>query len=194
MKIEKQFAVAADPATVWAELRQVEVVVPLLPGAELTEVVDEENYKGKIDFKVGPKVVTFLGSAQFQRFDADLRGVLNARGGDLRRASKAAAVIEFTVGEGASPQASLVVVDGDIKFFGGLAQFAEEGGVYVGEAMLTEFGERLVAHMREVTGGEEDQEQPSAARQTAVNVRFSVLVKVFFKQCLSWVRGLFGRR
>ena len=37
---------------------------------------------------------------------------------------------------------------GDVSFAGALAQFASEGGVYVGEELLDQFGSRLAAELR----------------------------------------------
>ena len=38
----------------WAVLHDVEQLAPCLPGAELTEVVDEKTWKGRVHVKFGP--------------------------------------------------------------------------------------------------------------------------------------------
>ena len=52
MLIENEFTVAAPIEGVWATLLDVERVAPCMPGAELTETVDERNWKGKVTIKV----------------------------------------------------------------------------------------------------------------------------------------------
>ena len=54
MLIENEFTVAAPIEGVWATLLDVERVAPCMPGAELTETVDERNWKGKVTIRFGP--------------------------------------------------------------------------------------------------------------------------------------------
>ena len=54
MEIENEFTVPAPIDHVWAYLLDVERVAPCMPGAELTEVVDDHTWKGKVNMKLGP--------------------------------------------------------------------------------------------------------------------------------------------
>ena len=54
LRIENQFEMQAPIDDVWNYLLDVERVAPCMPGAELTEVVDENTYKGKAGVKLGP--------------------------------------------------------------------------------------------------------------------------------------------
>ena len=54
MQIHSEFVVQASIEQVWNYLLDVERVAPCMPGAQLTEVVDERTWKGKTDIKVGP--------------------------------------------------------------------------------------------------------------------------------------------
>ena len=51
---DKEFQVKSDVESVWALLSDPAKVVVCVPGAQLTEVVDEMNFKGKIIVKIGP--------------------------------------------------------------------------------------------------------------------------------------------
>ena len=63
MQIDSEFTVAAPMDRVWAYLLDVERVAPCMPGAELTEVVDDHTWKGKTSVKVGPVALSFAGTA-----------------------------------------------------------------------------------------------------------------------------------
>ncbi len=81
MLIENEFTVAADPAFLWSYLLDVEKIAPCMPGAELTEVVDDKNWKGKLNAKFGPVSLSFAGTVVMEeRDDAAHRVVLSAKG------------------------------------------------------------------------------------------------------------------
>ena len=54
MLIENQFTVAAPADDLWRYLLDVERIAPCMPGAELTDVVDDRNWKGTVHAKFGP--------------------------------------------------------------------------------------------------------------------------------------------
>ena len=54
MRIEEKFTVSASADAVWAFLIDPERVAAALPGAEITEKLDETTYKGGMAVKVGP--------------------------------------------------------------------------------------------------------------------------------------------
>ena len=56
IRIEKTFQVQQPIALVWSFLSDPRKVVTCVPGAQITEQVDENNYKGTITVKVGPSV------------------------------------------------------------------------------------------------------------------------------------------
>ena len=52
-----------------------------MPGAELTETVDDRNWKGKVNVKFGPVALSFAGTvATTERDDEAHRAVLRAKG------------------------------------------------------------------------------------------------------------------
>ena len=71
IRIEKTFRVDAPVDRVWTFLTDPEQVVECLPGAELDEVVDERNFKGRVGLKVGPVQAKYRGDARFEELDAE---------------------------------------------------------------------------------------------------------------------------
>ncbi|MGC1438496.1 MAG: SRPBCC domain-containing protein, partial [Terriglobales bacterium] len=59
LKIEKTFQVPEPVEKVWAFLSDPRKVATCVPGAQITEQVDEKTYKGAIKVKVGPSVTDY---------------------------------------------------------------------------------------------------------------------------------------
>lgn len=74
-RIEERFAVRAPIEAVWAYLIDPRRVVTCLPGAELTEVVDDRTFLGAVKVKVGPVTVAYKGKVILQEVDAAARRV-----------------------------------------------------------------------------------------------------------------------
>ena len=73
IRIEKTFKVDAPIDRVWDFLTDPEQVVQCMPGAELDEVIDERNVRGRVGVKVGPVEARYRGQATFEELDAESR-------------------------------------------------------------------------------------------------------------------------
>ena len=71
MQIEKSFQVKESIAKVWSLLSDPRRVAVCVPGAKITEQVDENRYKGAISVKVGPSVTDYKGELEIVRLDAE---------------------------------------------------------------------------------------------------------------------------
>ncbi len=71
IKIEKTFKVNAPIDRVWEFLTDPEQVVQCMPGAELDEVIDDRNVRGRVGVKVGPVEARYRGQATFDELDAE---------------------------------------------------------------------------------------------------------------------------
>src|SRR2546429_7301913 len=70
MEFDNSFEVPLPPAEAWKVLLDIKGVAPCMPGAELTEVLDQNSYKGKISVRLGPVALTFAGIVKFEHIDA----------------------------------------------------------------------------------------------------------------------------
>src|SRR3990170_558726 len=99
MEIENSFEVPAPVEQVWSFLLDAERIVPCMPGAELTETIDDSNWKGKVTIKLGPVSLNFAGKVTMvERDDATHRAVLKASGMEQRGKGAASATITSTLG------------------------------------------------------------------------------------------------
>ncbi len=95
MRLENEFVVPAPTDEVWSFMLDVERVAPCMPGAEITEQVDDRTWKGKVSIKLGPVSMAFQGTVVQETVDEDAkRAVLNAKGQETR--GKGAASAEIT--------------------------------------------------------------------------------------------------
>jgi uncharacterized protein len=134
MQIDNEFTVAAPIDRVWAYLLDVERVAPCMPGAELTEVVDDHTWKGKTSVKVGPVALSFAGTVVMQeRDDAGHRVVLKAQGMEQRGKGAASASVVSQLVEVAG--GTKVTMQADLTISGAVAQY--------GRGMIQDISQRL---------------------------------------------------
>lgn len=71
--ITKTFQVDFPIAAVWDNLTNPDKVVNCVPGASLTEKVDEDNFKGEVELKFGPVKAKYAGLITFLERDVATR-------------------------------------------------------------------------------------------------------------------------
>ncbi len=71
LKIEQTVVLEAPPERVWALLTDPREVATCLPGAAITEQVDERTWRGTMTVKVGPVTTSYKGTIRFDRLDPD---------------------------------------------------------------------------------------------------------------------------
>ena len=94
MLIENEFTVKRPLDEVWSYLLDVEKIAPCMPGAELTETVDDHTWKGKVNMAFGPVKMAFAGSVSMEeRDDAAHRVALKAKGTEQKGKGAANATV-----------------------------------------------------------------------------------------------------
>ncbi len=67
--IDLQFEIDAPIELVWAYFQDPPRVANCLPGAELTRILDEKTYEGKVRVQVGPVVAQYKGKVIIEHSD-----------------------------------------------------------------------------------------------------------------------------
>ena len=67
MLMKNTFDVPQPVDTVWEFFEDIPQVAACLPGAELTEVIGEDDYKGRVAVRMGPVKLRFDGTAHDHR-------------------------------------------------------------------------------------------------------------------------------
>jgi carbon monoxide dehydrogenase subunit G len=142
MKIENSFQVSAAPEQAWELLMDVPRVIPCMPGAELTETVDDSTWKAKVSVKLGPISLTF--NSDVRRVEADeeaRRAVLAATANEARGRGSADATIESTLT--ALDGGTKVDIVTDLTLVGSVAQYGRGIVPDVASQLVTRFASCL---------------------------------------------------
>ena len=98
MLIKNEFEVAEPVEKVWQFFENIPQVAACLPGAELTEDLGDEKYKGKVAVRMGPVRLQFAGTADItERDEAAKRVVVHASGAEEKGRGQASMVVTATL-------------------------------------------------------------------------------------------------
>jgi uncharacterized protein len=146
MQIENEFTVPASIEEVWSHLLDVERVAPCMPGAELTESVDESTWKGKVNMRLGPVSLSFAGIVTMEdRDDVAHRVVLRAKG--MEQKGKGAANASVTSWLETGDNETTVKMVADVQLTGSVAQLSRGLLPEVSRKLTREFADCLRTSM-----------------------------------------------
>ena len=147
MLIENEFTVATAVDDLWDFLLDVERIAPCMPGAELTETIDEQHWKGKVNMKFGPVALSFAGSVQMtERDDEAHRAVLQAKGMEAKGKGAANATVTSWL-EPAPGGETTVKMTTDITLTGAVAQLSRGLLPEISKKLTQQFADCLEATM-----------------------------------------------
>jgi uncharacterized protein len=154
MKLENSFEVPASPEAAWDLLLDVPRVVPCMPGAELTETVDETHWKAKMNVKLGPISLTFLTDVARDEADEATRTVkLSATGREARGRGQARATVESRLE--AAGEGTRVNIATDLSLSGPAAQYGRGLVADVSEQLVGRFADCLRSQLEASTAKED---------------------------------------
>ena len=160
MLLENSFDVPARPEEAWDLLMDVPRVIPCMPGAELTETVDDSTWKARMDVKLGPVALSFATDVHREEADRQaLRATLAASAHDLRGRCDGRARIESTL----MPQdgGTRVLIRTDLTLSGAVAQSGRGMVETVSSQLVQSFADCLKAQL---AGSEADAAAAVAAQ------------------------------
>jgi uncharacterized protein len=147
MEISKSFVVKASPDAAWSFLTDPGRVARCLPGAAITNQVDERTHAGTITVKVGPVAATYKGTMRFERLDPAARTAeIVAAGQDVRGKGGADMRMTSTLVERA-PGETEVRITSQVNVMGILAQFGRGMIQDVSDQMFGKFVEAVRAEL-----------------------------------------------
>jgi carbon monoxide dehydrogenase subunit G len=128
MEFDNSFDVPLSPAQAWAVLMDIRCIAPCMPGAELTEVVDAQNFRGKIAVRLGPVALAFAGRVQLENIDeANYSARVKAQGADDKGRGSANATATFRIEP--ADIGSRVFIHTDLMLSGAVAQYGRGVGM-----------------------------------------------------------------
>jgi carbon monoxide dehydrogenase subunit G len=192
VKAEKNIKLNQDPDMIWKCMIDPSFMVKSVPGAELTEQLDERNFKGKISIKIGPVTAKFNGEAEFTKLEeSDYELTMEGKGIDTSGKGGANMTMNIklsTLEEGGTEMQSSM----SLSITGRLAQFGARMIVAVNNKMFDQWAKSFTELLNEQTSSK-DSEEISNNQPDNGNVAEPTPVKAL---PLAWaaIKGLFGSK
>ncbi len=194
VQLDKTFPMPSSPAIAWKFLQDVEAVAACMPGAKLTEHVDENRHKGTVKVRVGPATMSFRGEVEVQDVDPTTQSLrLIGKGTDSTGNS----------GVSMNLLARIDAVDGglcelvgssEVSMSGKAAAFGGRMMNSVADKILLQFADNFAAEVAALqepgaarTGdGKKSDAAPRATELNALALAWAVIK--------DWLRGLFAKK
>jgi carbon monoxide dehydrogenase subunit G len=186
VEFDNSFEVPLPPDRAWPVLMDIRRIAPCMPGAELTEVVDDKTYKGKIGVRLGPVALTFAGTVTFEEIDNVNRSArVKAQGTDAKGRGGANATATFRLepsGGGAK-----VLVHTDLSLSGSVAQYGRGVGMIQATAaqIINQFAGNLKAQLAAAPAAAASPDAPAARPISG----FALMMKVLWDAVVRVFRG-----
>jgi carbon monoxide dehydrogenase subunit G len=205
MEFDNSFEVPLPVDDAWKVLMDIRRIAPCLPGAELTEVVDDRTYKGKVGVRLGPVSLAFAGTVKFDEIDdANHRARVAAQGSDAkgRGAANATATFHLEPVSGGSR----VLVHTNLTLSGAVAQYGRGVGIIQMTAaqIITQFAANLQAQLGPATAAPVPATTPAAPAIAPAASAASAApmppakpisaVALAGAVLLAWIKRLLGRK
>jgi len=189
--INKVFPLDGSVSDAWNLLENIEQVASCMPGAEITETVDENNFKGSVKVKIGPMHVAFNGDIAVQEINPGEHQVhLIAKGQDSKGTSSASMDLTASVRTGESGTSELTG-DADVTVNGKLANFGGRMMTQVADQILGQFADNFSSKL----GASADSE---ASAQTASEPEPQVQeingLKFAWQALIGFIKSFFTRK
>jgi carbon monoxide dehydrogenase subunit G len=204
VEFDNSFDVPVPVDQAWDLMMDIERIAPCVPGAELTEVVDDKTYKGKISVKLGPVALTFNGQTTFEEIDpANHTAKLKAQGTDAKGRGGAHAKVNFHMEP--SDVGTRVLIHTNLQLSGTVAQYGRGVGMIadLAQQIIAQFADSLEKNViaQEQAASAEGHGAGSGAGQAApapitpaAPVQMGGMgFKILWNAILRGIKGLFGR-
>src|SRR5580698_254927 len=162
MLIKSDFEVGEPVEKVWRFFENIPQVATCLPGAELTENLGDEHYKGRVAVRMGPVRLQFGGTAEIaERDEAARRVVVNAAGAEEKGRGQASMVITATLTP--AGRGTKVAVTQDLQLSGAAAQYGRGMISDVTAVLMRDFSANMQDRIERIERGETPEQIAAAA-------------------------------
>lgn len=148
--IKKTFTVNEPIEKVWAYLSTPTKIASCVPGATITEEIDDKNFKGEVTMKFGPIKAKYDGHISIERLDTENHEmVLNGKGLDSKGKGSAEMLMNGQLTS--KDQNTDVSFQMDVTVIGMLAQF----GSRLVDDVSSQLFDKFVDNFKQKLAGEE---------------------------------------
>jgi uncharacterized protein len=166
MLIKNDFEVAEPVEKVWQFFGNIPQVATCLPGAELTEDLGGEKYKGTVAIRMGPVRLQFAGTADItERDEPERRIVVHAAGADEKGRGQASMTVTATLTK--SGRGTRVDVTQDLQLSGAAAQYGRGMISDVSSVLMHDFSVNMQDRISRLKRGESAEQIAAATASPA---------------------------
>jgi hypothetical protein len=197
VQLDKTFPLPSSPAIAWEFLQDIEAVAGCMPGAELTERVDENRHKGTVKVKVGPATMSFRGEVEVQDIDATTQSLRLIGKGTDKTGNSGVSMNLLARIDAADASLSELVGSSEVSMSGKAAAFGGRMMNSVADKILEQFADNFAA---QVAALQEQRASPAGAGSdspaavpaaSAGELNALALGWAVFKD---WLRSLFSKK
>jgi len=154
MLITNEFEVAEPLEAVWQFFQNIPQVASCLPGAQLTEDLGDDKYKGTVAVRMGPVRLQFAGIADItERDEAAKRVVVHASGADEKGRGQASMAVTATLARTSRGTTKVDVVQ-DLQLSGAAAQYGRGMISDVSAVLMRDFATNMQGRIERLNLGE----------------------------------------
>jgi uncharacterized protein len=179
LRIEKTFQVKEPLDRVWSFLGDPRKVAVCVPGAQITEQVDEKTYKGAISVKVGPSVTDYKGEVTIVRLDPQNHEIeILGKGQDVR--GRGSASMKMTgklraLDDGGTEVTSI----SELNVVGILAQMGSRVITEVSNIIFAEFTRNFQTQLEGLADASEATAEATARPISAISLAWQAIKELF---------------
>jgi hypothetical protein len=223
VELEKTFPMPGTVEASWTVLQDIQGVAGCMPGAKITERVDDTHYKGTISVRVGPAGMSFKGDLEVQALEAATRTLhLVGKGSDTSGTSGASMDLVARIEPGATQGTSSLVGRSQVTMSGKAATFGGRMMGSVADQILKQFAGNFAAQVQARTAAADAAAHGASASATTDQAAIAALdataagsptqtlpypptptpapanelnaLALFWAMLRDWFRGLFRRK
>jgi uncharacterized protein len=167
MLITNEFEVAEPVDQVWQFFQNIPQVAACLPGAQLTEDLGDDKYKGTVAVRMGPVRLQFAGIADItERDEAAKRLTVHASGADEKGRGQASMVVTATLARTNRGTTKVGVVQ-DLQLSGAAAQYGRGMISDVSTILMRDFAVNMQGRIERINLGESPEQIAAASAAPA---------------------------
>lgn len=201
--IRTNFLSNASKENVWGVITDIEKAAPCFPGAILGDKIQENQYHGSFEVRLGPMTFHFKGKFGFVEKDEDLyHAQIQASGTDTKGRGSAQGIINVNLQD--QDGKTNVEIISDVNLSGAVAQYGRGAGMIqaISQQLINEFAKNLEKiiplKMHDPNSNSQSYSHKEQYHQDT-NIKMSkpqTVIKIerlVWQSFLSWIKGMFSK-
>ena len=200
VQLDKTFPLLCSPEIGWEFLQNIEAVAGCMPGAKLTERVDENHHNGTVTVRLGPATMSFRGEVEVRDIDPASRSLRLLGKGTDSTGNSAASMNLLARIDAVEGGLCALVGSSEVSMSGKAAAFGGRMMNSVADKILLQFSDNFATQVAALQEQRADAAAGNDAERGAANalplpvtgeLNALALGWAVFKD---WLRGLFSKK